>query len=155
MQFTQKALEICGFAGSIQLSSSKDADVPKVAGVYVVYRPTTDCPVFLSESKAGLTDQSKPADVVKRKWVDGAQVVYIGYSAVLQRRIDQCRKFGAGTANNHGGGCFIWQLGDHADLLVAWRATADGETPPAAKTALIKHFMDSHKGRMPFANHQP
>jgi len=123
-----------------------------VAGEYVIYRTATTAPSFLPESKAGhRKTPSQPPNLLMQAWVDGAQVHYIGKATVLRKRISQYRRFGAGTSDAHWGGRYIRQLGDHADLLVAWRATA-GQTPWAAERALIESFTACHHGRMPFAN---
>ena len=153
MEFTREEMELSGFAGFVRLSGSKAADVPMAPGIYVIYRPSTSQPVFLPTSEAGLRrDPSQPTDIVARKWVDGAQVIYIGKATSLRKRITQYRRFGAGTSDAHWGGRYIWQLDDQVELLVAWRVTAAGETPRAAETALIGQFMARHSGRMPFAN---
>jgi len=153
VEFTREEMELSGFAGFVELSGSRTADVPMVPGVYIIYRPSTTQPVFLPTSGAGRRrDPSQPTDVMARKWVDGAQVIYIGKATSLRKRIAQYRRFGAGTSDAHWGGRYIWQLDDQLELLVAWRVMAAGETPRAEETALIGRFMARYEGRMPFAN---
>lgn len=152
VEFTREALQENGFVGFVRLAESKTAGVPQVPGVYVAYRPSMIRPAFLPENKAGLCDRTEPTDELAGRWVEGAQVVYIGETNRLRGRIGEYRRFGAGTAGNHVGGCSVFQLADHADLLVAWRVTADEESPVDAKKKLIGQFRAWY-GSRPFANH--
>lgn len=152
VEFTWEALHESGFVGFVRLSESKAAEVPQGPGVYVVYRSSTVRPVFLPENKAGLRDHTVPVEGLTGKWVEGAQVVYIGKAIRLRRRIGEYRRFGAGTADNHVGGCCVFQLADHADVLIAWRVTAAGESPEDTEKELIGQFKAQYRSR-PFANH--
>lgn len=87
----------------------------------------------------------------------GARIVYIGKANLgssgrrgLRKRLDEFRRSGVGEPAAHSGGRRIWQLTEHADLLVGWRVTDDDE---AAKieTDLIAQFR-AHYGLHPFAN---
>ncbi|MDY6811860.1 MAG: hypothetical protein SW127_23110, partial [Actinomycetota bacterium] len=68
----------------------------------------------------------------------------------LHRRLDEYRRHGAGERVGHSGGRRIWQLADHADLLVGWRVTDDADAAPT-ETAMLATFRE-HYGRLPFAN---
>lgn len=43
----------------------------------------------------------------------------------LHRRLRQFRRYGEGGSARHSGGRRIWQLADHAALLVGWLVTDD------------------------------
>lgn len=88
------------------------------------------------------------------KWVDGADVVYIGKADAgaadghgLRGRLAQYARHGLGGTSHHGGR-YIWQLRDHATLLIAWKLSAH---PRDAEKALIAEFEAIH-GALPFAN---
>jgi hypothetical protein len=93
-------------------------------------------------------------DVLAAKWVDGAEVLYIGKADVgaagdhgLRGRLAQYARHGRG-GTSHRGGCYILQLADHAALLIAWKPSAQ---PCEDKKALIAEFEAIH-GALPFAN---
>jgi hypothetical protein len=161
MEFTRDGLEGQSFVGFVRLGGPDAGRPPAAAGVYVVYRPAIARPVFLAVSGAGHfkdRDPSKSTSVLEGARVAGAQVVYIGKAALrkggiggLRIRIGEYRRFGAGEPIGHWGGRYVWQLADCADLLVAWRVTANTEDPRAAESALIKHFVARY-GVLPFAN---
>lgn len=151
VEFTREGLQENGFAGFVRLNESSPGDVPRAPGVYVAYRSSAADPEFLPRNKAGLRDRTVAVDVLADNWVDGVQVVYIGRTGGLRRRIHQFRRFGAGIADNHVGGCYVFQLADHADLLVAWRTTTAPESPEDAKKELIGQFKARY-GQRPFAN---
>lgn len=111
MEFTREGLQENGFAGFVGLNESEPGDVPQAPGVYVAYRLSTADPVFLPRNGAGLRDRMVSVDVLADNWVDGVQVLYIGRTGSLCRRIDQFRRFGAGIADNHVGGCLRLSAG--------------------------------------------
>jgi hypothetical protein len=87
-------------------------------------------------------------------WVPGTRTVYIGKAnhgsrgkRGLYKRLDEFRRFGAGEPVGHSGGRRIWQLADHADLLVGWRVTEVAQI----ETDMITRFR-AHHGHRPFAN---
>ena len=68
----------------------------------------------------------------------------------LRKRLNEFRKYGAGVPIDHTGGRRIWQLVDHAELLVGWRVTDDAQARPTER-ALIAAFRAYYDAR-PFAN---
>ena len=58
-------------------------------------------------------------------------------------------RVGQGKPVGHWGGRLIWQLGNHADLLVCWRATT--EEPRRVEESMLA-ALEIHYGRLPFAN---
>ena len=94
--------------------------------------------------------------MLQNAWVAGSTILYIGKANWgakqngLRRRLSEYRRFGAGKAVGHRGGEHIWQLADHAKLLVCWKAVLDGEVQ-SYESHLINDFTARH-GRWPFAN---
>ena len=87
----------------------------------------------------------------------GARIVYIGKANLgrtsrrgLRKRLDEFRRYGAGSPIGHSGGRRIWQLADHDELLVAWRVTDDCDARPLERE-LIAEFRAQY-GARPYAN---
>jgi len=131
-------------------------------GVYVVVRPDARAPGFLSKSTGStLTrrgDPSVPVEELAAKWVDGAQVIYIGKAGspqnpweTLAERIRQFVDFGAGEPVDHWDGRYIWQLAAAEDLVVCWKETPN-EEPADVAGRMIGEFKEAYGGRLPFAN---
>jgi hypothetical protein len=144
------------FDGFVTFKELRDdaSAVPLSGGVYVVVRPATQPPAFLAESCGGHFKRRNPTelvDVLERKWVDDAPLLYVGRSRVLRRRLKQYASFGAGRPIGHWGGRYIWQLSDSDELLVAWKACCTDETPSHLEAHLAGRFKLIY-GRLPFAN---
>lgn len=147
------------FVGFVPLVALQANDVPASPGVYAVIRPSSAPPVFLEASAGGRftgKDPSAAVDVLTRKWVEGAEVVYIGKATPgsagrrgLRRRLDEFRRFGAGEPVGHWGGRYVWQLAGRDDLLVAWNAT--DEDASVVHSRMLRDFV-AHYGALPFAN---
>jgi len=152
-------LEDVGFEGFIPLASLSNQDVPKLPGIYVVLRESTDAPTFLAGSIAGKfksVDSTVEQTVLEAAWLSGTPVLYIGKANWgtrrdgIRRRLSQYRRHGAGKTAGHRGGEYIWQLADAARLVVCWKTISDDEVQPL-ESAMIDDFESRH-GRWPFAN---
>ncbi|CAM3886439.1 hypothetical protein ACXYTP_05500 [Tsukamurella ocularis] len=152
--------ELIGFAGWVTFSELPLADVPRGPGVYVIVRPSDEPPAFLDVSPAGHwkgRNPTLPVAELEDRWVTGERIVYIGKAGAgrrgrrgLRKRLDEYRRYGAGERVGHSGGRRIWQLADHAELLVAWRETSDADAAPT-ESAMLAAFAGKHE-RLPFAN---
>lgn len=159
MEWTREGLEAAGFEGFFRFSELALAQVPVEPGVYIVLRPTVEPPTFLTRTAAGDhvgRNQSRPVALLEAKWVPGAEVVYIGKAnarrtgPALRKRLAEYRRLGEGKDSPHRGGLYIWQLADHAELLVCWKTLSDEFVKPE-ETRLIAEFVATY-GRWPFAN---
>jgi len=149
-EWTVDWLKGIGFEGFVALRSV-GTSVPSASGTYVVLRDRTQNPSFAAVSQGGWFKGRNPAvavDQLAARWVPGAQVVYIGQGSDLRRRIRQLARYGLGHAVGHWGGRYLWQLGDCAELTIAWRRD---DEPARAEAALLSEFVARH-GRLPFAN---
>lgn len=138
-----------GFERLVGLPSSR---VPDEAGVYVIMRPADATEPVFTESSALRGDRAPlHRDALVARWVVGARVLYIGKAAGargLRQRVGQFARMGS----NHAGGRSIWQLRDHAELVVGWFVTPDDVHPALAESALLSRFRRDHNGSFPFAN---
>lgn len=148
-----------GFRSMSHLLRTGCLEVPVERGVYVVVRDSERRQEFLARSVGGWFRQQDPSvtvDVLKERWVEGAQVLYLGRArgpgvrSLLQQRVKRYIRFGQGKAVAHAGGRFIWQLRDHMALKVAWLPTPDKD-PAILEAALLEGFYLLYE-RLPFAN---
>ncbi|WP_259294670.1 hypothetical protein [Streptomyces canus] len=153
---TRAMLAERGFVGFVPFADLPRNAVPEGKGIYVVLRPLTAPPLFLTRSPAGHPkghDPTVTTAILNSAWVPGATVVYVGKAAGrrgLRNRLNAYRRQGQGRNAGHSGGAYIWQLSDSDTLLVAWRTVTD---LPAgrAEAELIAEFTALH-GALPFAN---
>lgn len=160
--WTRAGLEAAGYEGFVTFEDLRQRGASTKPGIYVVVREGSSPPAFLQISPAGKTKAfAERVDRLEAEWVPGAEVVYIGLATRgarrdgIHRRLKQFRRTGAGTADNHGGGVWLFQLEDADELKVCWRA-ADEESDAyvaALEHHLIADFVSRPEhGRRPFAN---
>lgn len=132
---------------------------PGDAGVYVVVRPESAEPVFLDRSTGGWFKRRDPSvgiDELKRRWVSGSPVLYVGKAGgpgspvTLRSRLKQYLDFGAGRPIGHWGGRLIWQLASAEDLCICWKRTPN-QVPRSVEQKMIREFVSAF-GVRPFAN---
>jgi len=164
MDFDEASLKKYGFEGFIQIGALKRqlckkmplVALPKHKGVYVVFKRARNRPRFLDEGTGGWFPRKKPknpnvpVNILEEKWIDGAQVIYIGQTKTLRHRIKTRLLFGMKKPVGAWGGRYIWQFKDANKLLIAWKETSDGK-PCEVERKLIDYFKRIY-GRLPFAN---
>ena len=161
LTWTRSGLEAAGYEGFVPFEAVRQG-VTRQPGIYVVLRGATEPPAFLSTNPAGKRkDFTASAERLEQKWIADAEVVYIGLATHgtsrngIHRRLNQFRRTGEGASDNHGGGVWIFQLAEAADLVVCWRAAEDesDEYVKALEHHLIEDFKsrEEHRG-WPFAN---
>ncbi len=98
-----------------------------------------------------------PLEDLKRHWVNGARVLYIGKAGgrsskqSLRDRLHTYMDFGRGKPVAHWGGRYIWQLANVRDLRICWKITSGEEDPAIVESELIKEFKTKY-GQRPFAS---
>ena len=139
--------------GFVPLVEVRPDLIPPSPGVYVVLRPSEAPPVFLAKNESWPFRGDPTVDPARlaESWVAGSPAIYIGKATTLRSRIGAYRRHGTGGHAKHWGGRYVWQLADHRELLVCWRACAEGEDPDAVETGLLADFRTQH-GSRPFAN---
>ncbi|MFG1805017.1 hypothetical protein [Streptomyces sp. NPDC049040] len=157
MTLTRRVLEERGFRGFVHFSLLATQLLPLDGGIYIVIRASDAAPTFLTTSTAGWRKGNNPAvstSQLAAKWVEGAEVLYIGKADAgtpanhgIRGRLRQYARHGLGGTSHHGGR-YIWQLQDSDALLVAWKPTPD---PRGEENALLAEFETLHHA-LPFAN---
>lgn len=155
-RFDQQHLSQEGFVGFERLRAIPKAcaHLPASPGVYVVITDPSVGHRFIERSVGGhfeRQDGTVPIDSLAAKWLDDVELLYVGRSVNLRRRVDEFARYGRGEPIGHRGGRYLWQLAEHDQLRVGWRLHVD---PVQAERALLADF-DSHFGRLPFANLVP
>lgn len=133
---------------------------PRMFGAYVVVRDSLANPEFLPRSVGGHwkgLDRTETPEALRLRWVEGTTVIYIGAAGIeahnkshLRGRLSALRRYGKGEAVPHAGGCRMWQLSDHSDLLVGWLATP-GVPGTRLESQLLNLFHEKWNS-LPFAN---
>jgi hypothetical protein len=157
---TRADLQRAGFKGFVsvaKLRADSLHDVPRDEGIYAVVGDGSP-PRFLKASPAGRfkgQDPTVPTSLLRAKWVDGAELLYVGKAPRgasghrgLAARLAELIAFGFGRPVGHWGGRYLWQLAGSRELEVAWLATA---TPVNLENQILTSFRASF-GRYPFAN---
>ena len=79
-----------------------------------------------------------------------ADVLYIGKSSNIRRRIRELIRFGYGERSAHWGGRYLWQVDNCERFIIAYREEA---LPEEAERFLLSEFHVCY-GKYPFANHK-
>ncbi|WP_267238560.1 hypothetical protein [Pseudoclavibacter sp. VKM Ac-2867] len=145
--WTRDALVRTGFEGFVPLIGLSGRDLPLGRGIYVVLRSDPlPAPLFLDESLL----RAYAIGDLERRWIDGAEVLYIGKAERGLR--DRLGGFKPNRAN-HSGGRSIWQLAEAATLQVCWVETP-WDYSEDVEGDHVDAFVGVH-GRRPFANVAP
>ncbi|WP_208644989.1 hypothetical protein [Mucilaginibacter kameinonensis] len=156
-----KEFKEMGFEGFKSISElfQSSSTLPDEQGVYCILTPINGICNFLEVGCGGHFKGKNPnvsLQELKRNWVLGSQVIYIGKAggegrkSTLRTRLRQYLKFGHGKPVGHWGGRLIWQIQNSSDLIVCWKSLPSQE-PREYEAELIRHFV-SRFGQRPFAN---
>jgi len=152
-------LRDAGFEGFLKITYLVEAFVkqpPEVPGAFAVIRETVEIPWFTGApnrfSQKASKRQCLDPQILQKRWVFGASLVYVGRSEP-ESRDNSLRKavrhlcWPATDPNSplKGPGSLIWYIPNAQELLVAW------STIPTLAEELLLSFQNRH-GRLPFAN---
>ncbi|MDZ5146295.1 hypothetical protein [Microbacterium testaceum] len=142
-------LEAVGFVGFVTFAEIPTADIPPRPGIYVVLRTAAAAP-DIRESTVARAGSPYALDDLRGRWIGETPILYIGKADAkaggLRTRLRQYARRGS----SHQGGRSIWQLAEHAELLVAWVQTP-GENPEEVEIGYRAAFA-CRFGGCPFAN---
>jgi len=147
-----------GFKGFIrvgQLMENGCSIIDDAPGVYLILRRSNEPPIFFEKGTGGWfkgIDPNVPISVLKEKWVEGTEIMYIGKAGTsLRKRLRAYMRFGDGIDAPHKGGRYIWQLADSRELRVCWKALPAAVNSEMVEMLMIGKFLDKY-GKLPFAN---
>lgn len=151
--------ETFSFADLLERASS-DArtswtDLPKGAGIYAVYWVISEDPIFRSNTgKAKFAIATDPRELEER-WAQINQrnptdIIYIGKSVDIRRRVRQLAHFGVGKIRNHVGGEWMWQISRIESAKIMLQQCPAGKEI-AFESWLLDEFKKEHKN-WPIAN---
>jgi antitoxin component HigA of HigAB toxin-antitoxin module len=148
-----------GFGGFLPLETVRSSllQIPADFGIYAVVWQDRTAPEFIEKSRAGRfknSDPSYPLDMLRKKWVPTAAVLYIGKAGptagrTLRKRILELVRFGSGDPVAHRGGRALWQLEGIWRAQIAWKPVT--QDPLRAEQAMLAKF-EREFGRLPYAN---
>ena len=156
---TAEHARAAGFTGFVTVGECMKRGLPSrdpssTSGVYLLCAPPGFRPEIIPPDEArerGNVFFPWPTEPLAQKWVGDAEIVYIGKSTNLRRRLRELIRHAQGRTTNHTGGEIVWQLRGSERLIVCWRRA---ERPREFESSLIQSFKSSHKGKLPFANRQ-
>ena len=143
-----KAAGFTGFltVGECMKNGLPSGDPSNSSGVYILCAPEGFEPEFIPPSEAraaGNVSFPWPVDRLTEKWVKDPEVLYIGKSTQLRRRLRQLIRHAQGRTVNHTGGEIVWQLRGFERLIICWR---NRQNDLGNSNTLIQAFKSSQKG---------
>ena len=142
-----------------RVNSSKRAywrDIPKVPGVYAVVMAEGTILKLSSESGSAKFAIPIEQDELEGKWHrimksgEDTDILYIGESKNLRKRVSQLVRFGKGIGKNHRGGQCLWQVNEIEQTSVVLWCCAENLTKKMEYTLLCRFF--SQHNELPLAN---
>lgn len=123
-------ISLSTFDGPVLVRNLRQAQrniLPSAAGTHFVLRRETTMPQFLPKTRAGHfkgKDPSCPIPELQQHWVPKAQVLCVGCTVNLSRRIPQLGDFAYEKPVGHWGGRLLRPLSGWEALEVWWRESA-------------------------------
>ena len=115
----------------------------------MVVRASETKPQFVEVGTGGHFKGKNPnisIEELKRNWIEGTCVIYIGKATSLRKRLGQYLRFGHGKPTGHWGDRLIWQLKDAEALLFCWKELPEKDDPDKIETSLIEYFKEQYEG---------
>lgn len=130
-------------------------DLPASPGIYAVCLSGWQTRSFLSDGgRAKHANPEAPSRLrSKREQIltsSPTDIVYLGKTSNLRRRVKDLARFGVGRVDNHKGGEWLWQL-DGIDEAQVHMWCCSRDRPKSLKCKLLDRFRAEH-GDLPFAN---
>lgn len=124
-------------------------DLPKEAGVYVVYTPTP--PIFQAQTALQARSLAE-VTFLQNKWqaTQPTDILYIGKASNIRQRVRALVRFGVGKAKNHRGGEWLWQVANIRQAKLLTQTCPTGQDEPF-ESYLLAQFKEAH-GQLPLAN---
>lgn len=149
---------------ALQAEGVPDSPESGSCGVYALVRPECSPPEFIAPEEAKeVGNVIRPWSVsrLREKWVDGAQLLYIGVAGrknprALRLRLRNLVRHSLGKTSSNGphkGGEILWQVKGWPEFEVVVLPTDDPPVPRESEVALIDEFRQALEV-LPFANRQ-
>lgn len=142
----------------LEIRNRNYEDIPHKQGVYVIFVPENISITILETSSArdtytknGITKSMlRSQDELLKKYEAGdGEIIYIGQSGDLNRRLKQYIEQGFGKPLSHRGGIAIFQIKEWSSLQLIFIET---EEPEGLEKELLKKYKDNNDKIRPFAN---
>ncbi|MCY4086133.1 MAG: hypothetical protein OXG37_04410 [Actinomycetia bacterium] len=123
MQLDRDVLSADGFRGFLALAVLRKGGldlVPQKPGIYVILRHSQADPAFHARNRGGRfkgRDPTVPVPELRRKWVAGANLVYVGKGSNLRRRLRQLAVSGSSPTSERDARSVIGEGGTSGSLL--------------------------------------
>jgi hypothetical protein len=145
--------QFMGFKSVGWLKENGYSEIPSVSGVYIVVVPDGFKVNFLDTTTAiterrGRNTLTSSQDLAKKFLKTDQRILYIGKAANLRNRISQLIRYAYGKADNHYGGCHLWQIENNPLLEVGYLRDP---SPESTEQRLLKQYVD-RQGLLPVAN---
>ncbi|MBM3254521.1 MAG: hypothetical protein FJZ16_09730 [Candidatus Omnitrophica bacterium] len=165
---TKDGLKKLGFRGFYKIDYLQNRGFPKdkhllKCGVYVIVATKNYRPTYLPLSKVKSSHNvisPWPISRLKKKWVNNVETLYIGLAGSrsprsLKKRLMDLIRHSLGKTSRkgpHRGGEIIWQLTGYQKFEVGYIPTDNPPAPKQKEEYLLRLFLQTKKGKLPFAN---
>jgi len=125
--------------------------IPDKSGVYSIWRSQKDKIKFMKRGTGGHFRGNPNVSIrtLKKKWVNEADILYIGKANSLMKRIKKLIRFGNGKPVPKRGGRYIWQISNAMGILkLRWKVS---DKPRELEKELLLDFEKEYE-KLPFAN---
>lgn len=138
----------------LEIRNRNYEDIPHNSGVYVIFVPE-DISITILETSAVSSDFSrKPRirskeELIQKYEAGDQEIIYIGQSNNLNRRLKEYIDQGFGRSLSHRGGIVLFQIKEWPSLQLIF---IESEEPKRLENELLKKYKDNNEKIRPFAN---